>query len=122
MQVEKHQPKSIVHPWLEICDIAGLVKGAAQVMCVMYVMYVMYVMCAMYVMCVMYVLHVCASCGCVFAYIHACIHTHTHTHTCIRTCMPVVQKMCYMAVVKRDVLYYTTFAVVKKDVGDCCRK
>ena len=40
MQVEKHQPKSIVHPWLEICDIAGLVKGAAQVMfvraCVMY--------------------------------------------------------------------------------------
>lgn len=28
--VEKHQPKSIVHPWLEICDIAGLVKGAAQ--------------------------------------------------------------------------------------------
>jgi len=28
--VEKHQPKSIVHPWLEVCDIAGLVKGAAQ--------------------------------------------------------------------------------------------
>uniref|UniRef100_A0A6U5ZAP8 Obg-like ATPase 1 n=1 Tax=Guillardia theta TaxID=55529 RepID=A0A6U5ZAP8_GUITH len=28
--VKTYTPKSIVHPWLEICDIAGLVKGAAQ--------------------------------------------------------------------------------------------
>jgi len=44
--VEKHQPKSIVHPWLEICDIAGLVKGAAQV-------------------CVRVRVHVCFHCVCV---------------------------------------------------------
>lgn len=27
---EKHNPKSIVHPFLEVVDIAGLVKGASQ--------------------------------------------------------------------------------------------
>ena len=29
--VDKFKPKSEVQPWLEIVDIAGLVKGAAQV-------------------------------------------------------------------------------------------
>lgn len=28
--VDLHKPKSIVHPYLEIVDIAGLVKGAAE--------------------------------------------------------------------------------------------
>ncbi len=29
--VDKFKPKSEVQPWLEIVDIAGLVKGASQV-------------------------------------------------------------------------------------------
>lgn len=31
LQVEKIQPKNSVPAFLEICDIAGLVKGAAEV-------------------------------------------------------------------------------------------
>ncbi len=30
--VDKFKPKSEVQPWLEIVDIAGLVKGASQVL------------------------------------------------------------------------------------------
>ena len=67
--VEKHQPKSIVHPWLEICDIAGMY------LCVSYFCICMYVF-----------MHACMYVCMLYRYSYIDTHTrytHTHVHACV---------------------------------------